>query len=81
MSICRWWRRRYRRSPRALCSLSSATSGALEQLVTARTADSVRGLSGPAPGTVTFRVGAGGGEETVNAADPWDWGHRAGTAR
>lgn len=45
-----------------------ATSGALEALVTARTADSVRGLMGLAPGTAT-RVGAGGGEETVNAAD------------
>lgn len=45
-----------------------ATSGALEALVTARTADSVRGLMGLAPGTTT-RVGAGGGEETVNAAD------------
>lgn len=49
----------------ALLIVIFATSGAL---VTARTADSVRGLMGLAPGTAT-RVGAGGGEETVNAAD------------
>lgn len=52
----------------ALLIVIFATSGALEALVTARTADSVRGLMGLAPGTAT-RVGAGGGEETVNAAD------------
>ncbi|WP_044111977.1 heavy metal translocating P-type ATPase [Mycobacterium canetti] len=52
----------------ALLIVIFATSGALEALVTARTGDSVRGLMGLAPGTAT-RVGAGGGEETVNAAD------------
>lgn len=52
----------------ALLIVIFATSGALEALLTARTADSVRGLMGLAPGTAT-RVGAGGGEETVNAAD------------
>ncbi len=45
-----------------------ATSGALEALATARTEDSVRGLLDLAPDTAT-RAGAGGGEETVKAAD------------
>ncbi|NKE29872.1 heavy metal translocating P-type ATPase, partial [Mycobacterium tuberculosis] len=40
----------------ALLIVIFATSGALEALVTARTADSVRGLMGLAPGTAT-RVG------------------------
>lgn len=53
----------------ALLIVIFATSGALEALVTARTADSVRGLMGLAPGSTATRVGAGGGEETVNAAD------------
>ncbi|MEU4657282.1 heavy metal translocating P-type ATPase [Streptomyces sp. NPDC023723] len=44
-----------------------ATSGALEALATARTADSVRGLLDLAPGTAT-RVRADGTEETVPTA-------------
>jgi cation-transporting P-type ATPase J len=45
-----------------------ATSGALEALATARTADSVRGLLDLAPATAT-RVRADGTEETVPTAD------------
>ncbi|GAA3446366.1 heavy metal translocating P-type ATPase [Planomonospora venezuelensis] len=45
-----------------------AASGALEALATARTADSVRALLDPAPATAT-RLGSGGEEETVTAAD------------
>jgi cation-transporting P-type ATPase J len=48
----------------ALLIVIFATSGALEALATARTADSVRGLLDQAPATAT-RLPAGGGEETV----------------
>ncbi|MEU9155779.1 heavy metal translocating P-type ATPase [Streptomyces sp. NPDC048417] len=48
----------------ALLIVIFATSGALEALATARTADSVRGLLDLAPATAT-RVDADGGEETV----------------
>ncbi|MFK4546530.1 heavy metal translocating P-type ATPase [Streptomyces tendae] len=51
----------------ALLIVIFATSGALEALATARTADSVRGLLDLAPTTAT-RVGDGG-EETVPTAD------------
>ncbi|MDX2852981.1 heavy metal translocating P-type ATPase [Streptomyces sp. PA03-3a] len=50
----------------ALLIVIFATSGALEAVATARTADSVRGLLGLAPSTAT-RVLAEGGEETVDA--------------
>jgi cation-transporting P-type ATPase J len=52
----------------ALLIVIFATSGALEALATARTADSVRGLLDLAPQTGTRLTGAGG-EETVKAAD------------
>ncbi|WP_280401569.1 heavy metal translocating P-type ATPase [Nocardia carnea] len=52
----------------ALLIVIFATSGALEAFATARTEDSVRGLLDLAPDTAT-RVTAGGGEETVRAAD------------
>jgi cation-transporting P-type ATPase J len=45
-----------------------ATSGALEALATARTADSVRGLLDLAPPTAT-RLHADGSEDTVNTTD------------
>ncbi|MDH6708208.1 heavy metal translocating P-type ATPase [Kitasatospora sp. MAA19] len=48
----------------ALLIVIFATSGALEALATARTADSVRGLLDLAPATAT-RLRADGGEETV----------------
>ncbi|MFF9277327.1 heavy metal translocating P-type ATPase [Streptomyces griseosporeus] len=48
----------------ALLIVIFATSGALEALATARTADSVRGLLDLAPATAT-RLTAHGGEETV----------------
>ncbi|MEU8513487.1 heavy metal translocating P-type ATPase [Kitasatospora sp. NPDC048722] len=48
----------------ALLIVIFATSGALEALATARTADSVRGLLDLAPATAT-RVLSGGAEETV----------------
>ncbi|MFJ9037322.1 heavy metal translocating P-type ATPase [Streptomyces sp. NPDC102406] len=48
----------------ALLIVIFATSGALEAVATARTADSVRGLLDLAPRTAT-RIGADGGEETV----------------
>ncbi|MFD7900917.1 heavy metal translocating P-type ATPase [Kitasatospora sp. NPDC059747] len=48
----------------ALLIVIFATSGALEALATARTADSVRGLLDLAPATAT-RLLAGGAEETV----------------
>ncbi|MEU1012489.1 heavy metal translocating P-type ATPase [Streptomyces sp. NPDC005890] len=48
----------------ALLIVIFATSGALEALATARTADSVRGLLDLAPATAT-RVDADGGEQTV----------------
>ncbi|WP_037671090.1 heavy metal translocating P-type ATPase [Streptomyces griseus] len=48
----------------ALLIVIFATSGALEALATARTADSVRGLLDLAPATAT-RVDGRGGEETV----------------
>ncbi|MFE7592275.1 heavy metal translocating P-type ATPase, partial [Kitasatospora sp. NPDC057512] len=48
----------------ALLIVIFATSGALEALATARTADSVRGLLDLAPATAT-RLLPGGGEETV----------------
>jgi heavy metal translocating P-type ATPase len=48
----------------ALLIVIFATSGALEALATARTADSVRGLLDLAPATAT-RVDPDGGEETV----------------
>ncbi|OUD05160.1 heavy metal translocating P-type ATPase [Streptomyces swartbergensis] len=48
----------------ALLIVIFATSGALEALATARTADSVRGLLGLAPATAT-RLTPDGGEETV----------------
>ncbi|MGV9564121.1 heavy metal translocating P-type ATPase [Streptomyces sp. NPDC003480] len=52
----------------ALLIVIFATSGALEALATARTADSVRGLLDLAPATAT-RLLDGGGEETVATAD------------
>ncbi|MFF5701449.1 heavy metal translocating P-type ATPase [Streptomyces sp. NPDC012794] len=52
----------------ALLIVIFATSGALEALATARTADSVRGLLDLAPATVTRLLGAGG-TETVTAED------------
>ncbi|MFI2410955.1 heavy metal translocating P-type ATPase [Streptomyces sp. NPDC018947] len=52
----------------ALLIVIFATSGALEALATARTADSVRGLLDLAPATAT-RLTAGGREETVPAAE------------
>ncbi|MFH9403721.1 heavy metal translocating P-type ATPase [Streptomyces sp. NPDC017638] len=52
----------------ALLIVIFATSGALEALATARTADSVRGLLDLAPATAT-RLGDGDGEETVAVAD------------
>ncbi|GAA1945871.1 heavy metal translocating P-type ATPase [Kitasatospora viridis] len=51
----------------ALLIVIFATSGALEALATARTADSVRGLLDLAPATAT-RLAADGGEETVPTA-------------
>ncbi|MGW6274911.1 heavy metal translocating P-type ATPase [Streptomyces sp. NPDC055060] len=51
----------------ALLVVIFATSGALEALATARTADSVRGLLDLAPATAT-RLAEGGGEETVGTA-------------
>lgn len=51
----------------ALLIVIFATSGALEAVATARTADSVRGLLDLAPGTAT-RLLPGGAEETVPAA-------------
>ncbi|MEU3844044.1 heavy metal translocating P-type ATPase [Streptomyces sp. NPDC028635] len=52
----------------ALLIVIFATSGALEALATARTADSVRGLLDLAPATAT-RVGSDGAEETVAVGD------------
>ncbi|MCL7379892.1 heavy metal translocating P-type ATPase [Streptomyces sp. 35G-GA-8] len=52
----------------ALLIVIFATSGALEALATARTADSVRGLLDLAPATAT-RLLDDGGEETVATAD------------
>ncbi|MGW2951824.1 heavy metal translocating P-type ATPase [Streptomyces eurythermus] len=52
----------------ALLIVIFSTSGALEALATARTADSVRGLLDLAPATAT-RLGAGEAEETVAVAD------------
>ncbi|WP_055490712.1 heavy metal translocating P-type ATPase [Streptomyces sp. TP-A0356] len=52
----------------ALLIVIFATSGALEALATARTADSVRGLLDLAPATAT-RLRDDGGEETVPSAD------------
>lgn len=52
----------------ALLIVIFATSGALEALATARTADSVRSLLDLAPATAT-RVTGGGGEETVGTAE------------
>ncbi|GAA4666327.1 heavy metal translocating P-type ATPase [Streptomyces chumphonensis] len=52
----------------ALLIVIFATSGALEAVATARTADSVRGLLDLAPTTAT-RLPSGGGEETVNTGD------------
>ncbi|MEU6769583.1 heavy metal translocating P-type ATPase [Streptomyces sp. NPDC046853] len=52
----------------ALLVVIFATSGALEALATARTADSVRGLLDLAPATAT-RLADGGGEETVGTAE------------
>lgn len=51
----------------ALLIVIFATSGALEAIATARTADSVRGLLDLAPETAT-RLDPGGGEEVVPAA-------------
>ncbi|MFE1955009.1 MULTISPECIES: heavy metal translocating P-type ATPase [Streptomyces] len=51
----------------ALLIVIFATSGALEAVATARTADSVRGLLDLAPSTAT-RIAADGTEETVPAA-------------
>ncbi|WP_369215708.1 heavy metal translocating P-type ATPase [Streptomyces flavofungini] len=51
----------------ALLIVIFATSGALEAVATARTADSVRGLLDLAPTTAT-RLGPDGTEETVDAA-------------
>ncbi|MEV8021891.1 heavy metal translocating P-type ATPase [Streptomyces sp. NPDC086554] len=52
----------------ALLIVIFATSGALEALATARTADSVRSLLDLAPATAT-RLTGGGGEETVGSAE------------
>ncbi|GGY86753.1 heavy metal translocating P-type ATPase [Streptomyces nitrosporeus] len=52
----------------ALLIVIFATSGALEAVATARTADSVRGLLGLAPATAT-RLLPDGGEETVGAGE------------
>ncbi|MEV6782143.1 heavy metal translocating P-type ATPase [Streptomyces sp. NPDC051098] len=52
----------------ALLVVIFATSGALEAVATARTADSVRGLLDLAPATAA-RLRADGGEETVAAED------------
>ncbi|MFE6961442.1 heavy metal translocating P-type ATPase [Streptomyces sp. NPDC057696] len=52
----------------ALLIVIFATSGALEAVATARTADSVRGLLDLAPATAT-RLLSDGGEETVAAED------------
>ncbi|MFD5806730.1 heavy metal translocating P-type ATPase [Streptomyces sp. NPDC127020] len=52
----------------ALLIVIFATSGALEAVATARTADSVRGLLDLAP-TTAARLVPGGGEETVAAED------------
>ncbi|MFI6656474.1 heavy metal translocating P-type ATPase [Streptomyces sp. NPDC050523] len=52
----------------ALLIVIFATSGALEALATARTADSVRGLLDLAPATAT-RLDADSGEKTVTAAE------------
>ncbi|MFJ8196804.1 heavy metal translocating P-type ATPase [Streptomyces sp. NPDC096152] len=52
----------------ALLIVIFATSGALEALATARTADSVRGLLDLAPATAT-RVDGDGGEETVRLSE------------
>ncbi|MET9448913.1 heavy metal translocating P-type ATPase [Streptomyces cinerochromogenes] len=52
----------------ALLIVIFATSGALEAVATARTADSVRGLLDLAP-TTAARLLPGGGEETVAAED------------
>ncbi|MEV0323208.1 heavy metal translocating P-type ATPase [Streptomyces sp. NPDC050658] len=52
----------------ALLIVIFATSGALEALATARTADSVRSLLDLAPATAT-RLTDGGGEETVGSAE------------
>ncbi|QIQ01687.1 heavy metal translocating P-type ATPase [Streptomyces liangshanensis] len=52
----------------ALLIVIFATSGALEAVATARTADSVRGLLDLAPPTATRSL-PGGGEETVAAGD------------
>ncbi|WP_030893773.1 heavy metal translocating P-type ATPase [Streptomyces sp. NRRL S-474] len=52
----------------ALLIVIFATSGALEALATARTADSVRGLLDLAPATAT-RLAPDGGEETVPVED------------
>ncbi|MCZ0204400.1 heavy metal translocating P-type ATPase [Streptomyces sp. UMAF16] len=52
----------------ALLIVIFTTSGALEALATARTADSVRGLLDLAPATAT-RLGAGDAEETVAVTD------------
>ncbi|MGW1604822.1 heavy metal translocating P-type ATPase [Streptomyces eurythermus] len=52
----------------ALLIVIFSTSGALEALATARTADSVRGLLDLAPATAT-RLGAGEAEETVAVVD------------
>ncbi|WP_282701351.1 heavy metal translocating P-type ATPase [Streptomyces sp. CC219B] len=53
----------------ALLIVIFATSGALEALATARTADSVRGLLDLAPTTATRVTDDGDGEETVPTAD------------
>ncbi|WP_414166623.1 heavy metal translocating P-type ATPase [Streptoverticillium reticulum] len=52
----------------ALLIVIFATSGALEAIATARTADSVRGLLDLAPATAT-RIADDGSEETVPSAD------------
>lgn len=52
----------------ALLIVIFATSGALEAIATARTADSVRGLLDLAPTTAT-RLGVAGGEEAVDTAE------------
>lgn len=52
----------------ALLIVIFATSGALEAIATARTADSVRGLLDLAPTTAT-RLTVGGGEEAVDTAE------------
>ncbi|MER7840680.1 heavy metal translocating P-type ATPase [Streptomyces sp. NPDC096040] len=52
----------------ALLIVIFATSGALEALATARTADSVRGLLDLAPATAT-RLTPGGGEQPVQAGE------------